>query len=97
DGICYPPMTRRVKLSIPAGKLSTGSDPAPARTAMVSPLPAAGAPRESADGAPLRLLPTVPNENAAATAAGSATPGTAFANDARGDNALRTRPPVTTP
>ena len=64
DGICYPPMTRRVKLSIPAGKLSTGSDPAPARTAMVSPLPAAGAPRESADGAPLRLLPTVPNESA---------------------------------
>ena len=48
------------QLSIPAGKLSTGSDPAPARTAMVSRLPAAGAPRESADGAPLRLLPTVP-------------------------------------
>ena len=39
DGICYP-MTRRVKLSIPAGKLSASIDQAPARNEVISPLPA---------------------------------------------------------
>jgi thiol:disulfide interchange protein DsbD len=67
DGICYPPMTRRVKLSIPAGKLSASIDQAP-RNEVISPLPAAGV-RESANGAPLRLLPTVPNDGIAAPAA----------------------------
>jgi len=33
DGICYPPMTRRIKLSLPAGKLS------PADQAAAAPLP----------------------------------------------------------
>ena len=66
---------------------------------MINPLPAAnGAPREAANGAPLRLLPTVPNTDAAApAAAGGATASSEFATDAQGDNALRTRPPVTTP
>ncbi|MFX7878986.1 protein-disulfide reductase DsbD domain-containing protein, partial [Acinetobacter baumannii] len=63
DGICYPPMTRRVKLSIPAGKVSASADQAPPRTEVISPL--AAAPREGANGAPLRLLPTVPNTDAA--------------------------------
>ena len=31
DGICYPPMTRRVKLSIPAGKVSASADRASAQ------------------------------------------------------------------
>ncbi len=99
DGICYPPMTRRVKLSIPAGKVSASADQAPARNDVINPLPTAnGAPREAANGAPLRLLPTVPNTDAAApAAAGGATASSEFATDAQGDNALRTRPPVTTP
>ncbi len=63
DGICYPPMTRRVKLSIPAGKVSASADQAPPRNEVISPL--AAAPREGANGAPLRLLPTVPNTDAA--------------------------------
>lgn len=98
DGICYPPMTRRVKLSIPAGKLSASTDQAPARNEVISPLRAAGAPRESASGAPLRLLPTVPNDgNTAPAATGSEGAGNELAADARDGNALRTRPPATTP
>jgi thiol:disulfide interchange protein DsbD len=38
DGICYPPMTRTVKLSIPAGAIPAGEVPTPATPA---PLPAA--------------------------------------------------------
>lgn len=96
DGICYPPMTRRVKLSIPAGKISAhAGQPAP-RSEMIRPLPAgSAAPREAANGTPLRLLPTVPNSEPAHTDVDGAQAG--FAADARGDNALRTRPPATTP
>jgi len=95
DGICYPPMTRRVKLSIPAGKVSASADQAPPRNEVISPL--AAAPREGANGAPLRLLPTVPNTDAAPPAVAGTVDGNEFAADARGDNALRTRPPATTP
>ena len=96
DGICYPPMTRRVKLSIPAGKISAHpGQPAP-RSEMIRPLPAgSAAPREAANGTPLRLLPTVPNSEPARADVVGAQAG--FAADARGDNALRTRPPATTP
>ncbi|MBH1591838.1 protein-disulfide reductase DsbD [Stenotrophomonas maltophilia] len=96
DGICYPPMTRRVKLSIPAGKISAhAGQPAP-RSEMIRPLPAgSAAPREAANGTPLRLLPTVPNSEPARTDVDGAQAG--FAADARGDHALRTRPPATTP
>jgi thiol:disulfide interchange protein len=96
DGICYPPMTRRVKLSIPAGKISAhAGQPAP-RSEMIRPLPAgSAAPREAANGTPLRLLPTVPNSEPARADVDGAQAG--FAADARGDNALRTRPPATTP
>ncbi|MBN4968839.1 cytochrome C biogenesis protein, partial [Stenotrophomonas maltophilia] len=98
DGICYPPMTRRVKLSIPAGKLNAGTGQAPVREEAVNALGAAGAPRESANGVPLRLLPTVPNDgNAAPAASGSEGARNEFAADARDGNALRTRPPATTP
>lgn len=96
DGICYPPMTRRVKLSIPAGKISAhAGQPAP-RSEMIRPLPAgSAAPREAANGTPLRLLPTVPNNEPVRADETGAQAG--FAADARGDNALRTRPPATTP
>ncbi len=39
DGICYPPMTRRVKLSIPAGTVTPASTPDVPAPAAVAPLP----------------------------------------------------------
>ena len=38
DGICYPPMTRTVKLSIPAGQLSVKDAPGTAAPTLVAPL-----------------------------------------------------------
>ncbi len=91
DGICYPPMTRRMKLSIPGGTLT-----AAAGSAAGAPAAASGTPREDTDGTPRRLLPTVPND--AADAAGdSAAGGDAFAADAQQDNAKRTKPPGSVP
>ena len=40
DGICYPPMTRRVTLSIPAGTATPASTPDVPAPAVVAPLPA---------------------------------------------------------
>ncbi|WP_343651128.1 protein-disulfide reductase DsbD domain-containing protein [Stenotrophomonas sp.] len=98
DGICYPPMTRRVKLAIPAGKVNASASATAARSEVIQPLPgsAADAAREGGDGALRRLLPTVPNDPAP-TAADTAPGATAFAADARPDNALRTKPPGTLP
>ncbi len=97
DGICYPPMTRRVKLSIPAGKVSASADQAPARNDVINPLPTAnGAPREAANGARCACRQPCPTRMQRHRAAGGAT-ASEFATDAQGDNALRTRPPVTTP
>lgn len=98
DGICYPPMTRRVKLAIPAGKVNASASATAARSEVIQPLPgsAADASREGGDGALRRLLPTVPNDPQPGAA--DAAPGaTAFAADARPDNALRTKPPGTVP
>lgn len=92
DGICYPPMTRRVKLALPAGDTHTKAAGEAPSSAVIATAPADEAPtgRAAANGTPLRLLPTVPNDTATtADAVGSA--------DARGDNALRTRAPATTP
>jgi thiol:disulfide interchange protein DsbD len=41
DGICYPPMTRRVKLSIPAGEVTPADAPTPAVAPLIEPLPGA--------------------------------------------------------
>lgn len=41
DGICYPPMTRRVKLSIPAGTVTPAATPDVPAPAAVAPLPVA--------------------------------------------------------
>lgn len=79
DGICYPPMTRTVKLALPAGKadatteeatVSAGSNPAPATT------DATAQPASPANASPT---------------AGIATP---TAVDASADNAKRTLPPT---
>ncbi|WP_337244017.1 protein-disulfide reductase DsbD [Luteimonas sp. gir] len=87
DGICYPPMTRRVQVTLPAGTTTTAAtapdtstpEAAPAGTADAAPAPAdanATTPR-SPEAAP---------DGAVAVAAGS---------DAVADNAARTRPPTT--
>ncbi|MEP6908500.1 MAG: protein-disulfide reductase DsbD domain-containing protein, partial [Pseudoxanthomonas sp.] len=50
DGICYPPMTRAVKLAIPEGRLTTNIPEAPA-PALITPLtPAQGTPDPTAAG-----------------------------------------------
>ncbi len=92
DGICSPPMTRRVKLSIPAGTLTAANN----GTATAAPATASDSPREEADGTPRRLLPTVPND-ATGAAVDSAAGGDAFAADAQQDNAKRTKPPGSVP
>jgi len=92
DGICYPPMTRRVKLSIPAGTLTAAGN----GTATAAPATANDSPREEADGTARRLLPTVPND-ATGAAVDSAAGGDAFAADAQQDNAKRTKPPGSVP
>jgi len=44
DGICYPPMTRRVKLSIPAGTTTPAGTPEAPAPVLAAPLPTAAAP-----------------------------------------------------
>lgn len=51
DGICYPPMTRRVKLALPAGKLSP-PDQATAAPLPIPPLSGAGAATDKAPAPP---------------------------------------------
>ncbi|KAA9004324.1 cytochrome C biogenesis protein [Stenotrophomonas cyclobalanopsidis] len=94
DGICYPPMTRRVKLSIPAGTLTAAGNGT--ATAAAASATASDSPREEADGTPRRLLPTVPID-ATGAAVDSAAGGDAFAADAQQDNAKRTKPPGSVP
>ncbi|WP_295516345.1 protein-disulfide reductase DsbD domain-containing protein [uncultured Stenotrophomonas sp.] len=94
DGICYPPMTRRVKLSIPAGTLTAAGNGT--ATAAAASATASDSPREEADGTARRLLPTVPND-ATGAAVDSAAGGDAFAADAQQDNARRTKPPGSVP
>ena len=48
DGICYPPMTRRVKLSIPSGTVTPASTPDMPAPASVAPLPTATTPVDDA-------------------------------------------------
>ncbi len=83
NGICYPPMTRRIALSLPAGKVNAQAGEAAAPSTVIPPLDPQGR-RDQAEGDGLRLLPTVPDP---APADGAAAP------DASADNALRTRPP----
>lgn len=90
DGICYPPMTRRVKLSIPAGKVDAGT--APAAVAPTGAQAAAGIvdvdPQENR-----RLLPTIPDVPADAARSIDAD-ANAPRTDASADNAQRTPPPT---
>lgn len=52
DGICYPPMTRRVKLAIPSGTVTPASTPDMPAPATVAPLPDATTPVDAAVATP---------------------------------------------
>ncbi|WP_312317379.1 protein-disulfide reductase DsbD [Stenotrophomonas sp.] len=89
DGICYPPMTRRVKLALPAGKVNARADDAVPRNEVITPLPTREKRAQERDSNNLASQPLLirPNE-AAAQEPAVGTP------DASADNAQRTRPPV---
>ncbi|MBW8373397.1 protein-disulfide reductase DsbD domain-containing protein [Stenotrophomonas sp.] len=89
DGICYPPMTRRVKLALPAGKVNAAADEVAQKTEVIAPLPnrdkrAQG--RSEAGSQPMLIRPNEP----ALTVPGD----TAATPDASADNAQRTPPPA---
>jgi thiol:disulfide interchange protein len=60
DGICYPPMTRRVTLSIPAGAATPASTPDVPAPAAVAPLPATAIPDDATASAPATPATTAP-------------------------------------
>ncbi|MGH8036816.1 MAG: protein-disulfide reductase DsbD domain-containing protein [Stenotrophomonas sp.] len=88
DGICYPPMTRRVKLALPAGKVNASAEDVARRSEVIAPLVSRdkrAQPRDATGTAsqPMLIRPNEP----APTSAETARP------DASADNAQRTRPP----
>ena len=91
DGICYPPMTRRVKLALPAGQLTANADTAAHRNEVIAPLPGkdkrAQARDRDATGTATQPMLIRPNEPAPAAVNTGGVP------DASADNAQRTRPP----
>lgn len=91
DGICYPPMTRRVKLSLPAGKVNASADEAARRNDVIAPLPGKVTRTNvrERDTAGIATQPMLirPNETAPAAIDAGVAP------DASADNAQRTRPP----
>ncbi|MGY8562140.1 thioredoxin family protein [Paracidovorax citrulli] len=88
DGICYPPMTRRVKLALPAGKVNASADDAARRSEVIAPLVSREKRAQARDASGIATQPMLirPNEPGMDTAQ-------AAAPDASGDNAQRTRPP----
>ena len=88
DGICYPPMTRRVKLALPAGKINASADDAARRSDVIAPLVSREKRAQARDASGIATQPMLirPNEPGMDTAQ-------AAAPDASGDNAQRTRPP----
>lgn len=91
DGICYPPMTRRVMLALPAGKVNARADEAAHQNEVIAPLPGkdkrAQARERDAAGIATQPMLIHPNDTAATAADPSIVP------DASADNAQRTRPP----
>ncbi|SBV36889.1 Cytochrome C biogenesis transmembrane region family protein [uncultured Stenotrophomonas sp.] len=86
DGICYPPMTRRVRLSLPAGKVSH-SDEAIVVPRVIPPLPSGGR------GATLPPADDLPAPQPLVMHAGPAPAATV--PDASADNDRRSLPPAT--
>ncbi|HCV96375.1 MAG TPA: cytochrome C biogenesis protein [Stenotrophomonas sp.] len=91
DGICYPPMTRRVKLSLPAGKINASADEVAHKNEVIAPLPGKDkrAQARERDAAGLATQPMLIRPNEPAAVAVDAR----VATDASADNAQRTRPP----
>lgn len=93
EGICYPPMTRTVRVALPAGRVPTVAEAAAAQAGGASAddrrAPAAG---DSTDIASASAGPTEPAPASDATSTlVSGAPAASL------DNAARTRPPGTTP
>lgn len=88
DGICYPPMTRRVNLALPAGKVNASAGEEARRSEVIAPLVAREkrAQAREANGIATQPMLIRPNEPALALPA-DGTP------DASADNDQRTRPP----
>lgn len=95
NGICYPPMTRTVRVALPAGRVQTSSEAAAALAGTASTqAPEATDSSASPDGTAGTPDTTAPAATDAieTTAASGATAGP---SDADADNAARTRPPGT--
>ncbi len=90
DGICYPPMTRRVKLALPAGKINARADEEARRSEVIAPLVARDKRAPARDAAGLATQPMLIRPNEPALDAPAQTP------DASAENAQRTRPPGST-
>lgn len=89
DGICYPPMTRRVKLALPAGKVNAAADEVAQKTEVIAPLPNRDKRAQGRSDAGSQPMLIRPNEPALPV------PGdTAATPDASADNAQRTPPPA---
>ncbi|MGV8960022.1 MAG: protein-disulfide reductase DsbD family protein [Stenotrophomonas sp.] len=87
DGICYPPMTRRVKLALPAGTVSP-TEEATVASLLIPPLPSGK--RDTASAvlpSPVQAQPLITRTT------GPADPAT----DASADNGERSRPPASQP
>ncbi|WP_296252845.1 protein-disulfide reductase DsbD [uncultured Stenotrophomonas sp.] len=96
DGICYPPMTRRVRLSLPAGKISSKEKEELAVAPLViQPLPAG----KKGEVPPMPLIdpanPPAPQPLVVRPAAAAASLAEA-APDASADNTRRSQPPADT-
>jgi len=88
DGICYPPMTRRVTLSIPAGTTTPASTPdVPAPTA-VAPLPATAIPDDATASAPDTTATTATTAPIAADVERTRPPEEVLARNQRGATSL---------
>jgi len=89
DGICYPPMTRRVKLALPAGTINAKADEVAQKTEVIAPLPNRDKRDQARSDAGSQPMLIRPNEPALAVPGDTGTP-----PDASADNAQRTLPPV---
>jgi thiol:disulfide interchange protein len=95
DGICYPPMTRRIKLALPAGTLSH-PDEASVAPLVIAPLKAGKKQEESRRPAP--LLPATDGEDVVAQPLVTRLNApTTPAPDASAGNTLRSTPPAELP
>ncbi|WP_394003752.1 protein-disulfide reductase DsbD family protein [Luteimonas sp. WGS1318] len=95
DGICYPPMTRTVRVALPAGRVQTSSEAA-AALAGTTPTQAPEAMDSSASSDGTAGTPDAAAPAAAGAIETTATSGaTSGPSGADADNAARTRPPGT--